>query len=57
MAWNCTEVSFREPISRFHLKQNGINGKPTKFTEGETEQFKGTLVDLANRIRQAADRL
>ena len=50
---------FGKSASWFYHKLNGIdgNGKPTKFTEEETEQLKGALVDLANRIRQAADRL
>lgn len=36
---------------------NGIdgNGKPTEFSAAELATLKGALVDLADRIRRAAD--
>lgn len=36
---------------------DGIDGnkKPTEFTESEKFQLKGAQIDLADRIRRAAD--
>jgi hypothetical protein len=34
---------------------NDGNKKPTEFSEVEKIQLKGALVDLADRIRRAAD--
>ena len=31
------------------------NGKPTSFTPEETQQLKGALADLSDRIRRVAD--
>lgn len=31
------------------------NGKPTSFTPEETQQLKGALTDLSDRIRRCAD--
>ena len=43
--------------SWLYHKLNGIDGnkKPTDFTIEERYQLKGALIDLADRIRRAAD--
>lgn len=48
---------FGKSNSWLYHKMNGIdgNGKPTEFSESELITLKGALVDLADRIRKAAD--
>jgi len=48
---------FDKSGSWLYHKLDGIDGnkKPTEFTEVERIQLKGALVDLADRIRRAAD--
>lgn len=58
-------ISWRELAHRYFEKSGswlyhklvGIDGnkKPTEFTTEERYQLKGALVDLADRIRKAAD--
>lgn len=48
---------FGKSGSWLYHKLNGIDGnkKPTDFTVEERYQLKGALIDLADRIRRAAD--
>lgn len=48
---------FDKSGSWLYHKLDGIDGnkKPTEFTEVERMQLKDALVDLADRIRRAAD--
>ena len=48
---------FGKSGSWLYHKLNGIDGnkKPTDFTIEERYQLKGALIDLADRIRRAAD--
>ena len=48
---------FDKSGSWLYHKLDGIDGnkKPTEFTDVERIQLKGALVDLADRIRRAAD--
>ena len=48
---------FGKSGSWLYHKLDGIDGnkKPTEFSEVEKIQLKGALVDLADRIRRAAD--
>lgn len=58
-------ISWRELSTRYfgkscswlYHKLDGVDGnkKPTDFTVEERYQLKGALVDLADRIRRAAD--
>jgi hypothetical protein len=50
---------FTKSASWFYNKFNGIdgNGKPTDFNLEERIKLKGALVDLAERIRRAADNI
>ena len=58
-------ISWRDLDSRYfeksgswlYHKLDGIDGnkKPTEFTIEEKYQLKGALIDLADRIRRAAD--
>ena len=50
-------VSLVRGGSWLYHKLNGIDGnkKPTDFTIEERYQLKGALIDLADRIRRAAD--
>lgn len=58
-------ISWRELATRYfeksgswlYHKLDGVDGnkKPTDFTMEERYQLKGALVDLADRIRRAAD--
>ena len=58
-------ISWRELAHRYfeksgswlYHKLDGVDGnkKPTEFTMEERYQLKGALVDLADRIRKAAD--
>ena len=48
---------FGKSGSWLYHKLNGVDGnkKPTDFTIEERNQLKGALIDLADRIRRAAD--
>ncbi|MBQ3353946.1 MAG: DUF5053 domain-containing protein [Bacteroidales bacterium] len=48
---------FEKSGSWLYHKLDGVDGnkKPTEFTEEEKYQLKGALIDLADRIRRAAD--
>lgn len=48
---------FEKSGSWLYHKLDGVDGnkKPTEFTEEERYQLKGALIDLADRIRRAAD--
>lgn len=48
---------FEKSGSWLYHKLDGVDGnkKPTEFTMEERYQLKGALVDLADRIRRAAD--
>ena len=48
---------FGKSGSWLYHKLNGVDGnkKPTDFTLEERYQLKGALIDLADRIRRAAD--
>jgi hypothetical protein len=58
-------ISWRDLANRYfdksgswlYHKLDGVDGnkKPTEFTEEEKYQLKGALIDLADRIRRAAD--
>ena len=50
---------FKKSSSWLYHKLDGIDGnkKPTSFTEEEKAKLKGALLDLADRIRRAADRI
>lgn len=48
---------FHKSSSWFYHKLDGIDGNGGKggFTPEETEQLRGSLFDLSNRIRRAAE--
>lgn len=48
---------FHKSSSWFYHKMDGIDGNGGKggFTPEETEQLRGSLFDLSNRIRRAAE--
>lgn len=48
---------FGKSGSWLYHKLDGVDGnkKPTDFTAEERKQLKGALIDLADRIRRAAD--
>ena len=48
---------FEKSGSWLYHKLDGVDGnkKPTEFTEEEKYQLKGALIDLADRIRRAAE--
>ena len=48
---------FQRSSSWFYHKLDGIdgNGGEGGFTPEETEQMRGALIDLSNRIRRAAE--
>lgn len=50
---------FGKSSSWFYHKMDGIDGNGGKggFNEAETEQMRGALFDLSNRIRRAAERI
>ncbi|MBM6992767.1 MAG: DUF5053 domain-containing protein [Prevotella sp.] len=50
---------FDKSGSWLYHKLDGIDGnkKPTEFTEEEKYQLKGALIDLADRIRRAAEKI
>lgn len=50
---------FQKSSSWFYHKMDGIdgNGGAGGFSEAEAEQMRGALIDLANRIRRAAENI
>ncbi|MDR1716338.1 MAG: DUF5053 domain-containing protein [Prevotella sp.] len=48
---------FGKSSSWMYHKLDGIdgNGKPTDFTHEEKEQLKGSLLDMSERLRRAAE--
>lgn len=50
---------FQRSSSWFYHKMDGIdgNGGMGGFSEAETEQMRGALIDLSNRIRRAAENI
>ena len=50
---------FQKSPSWFYHKMDGIdgNGGAGGFNEQETEQLRGALIDLSNRIRRAAENI
>ena len=58
VSWSdLSRTYFGKTNSWLYHKLDGIDGnkKPTEFTEEERLRLKGALVDLADRIRRAAD--
>lgn len=58
VSWSdLSKTYFGKSGSWLYHKLDGIDGnkKPTEFTEEERLRLKGALVDLADRIRRAAD--
>lgn len=50
---------FQKSSSWFYHKMDGIdgNGGTGGFNQQETEQMRGALIDLSNRIRRAAENI
>ena len=50
---------FDKSASWFYHKMDGIdgNGGTGGFNQQETEQMRGALIDLSNRIRRAAENI
>lgn len=50
---------FHKSSSWFYHKMDGIDGNGGKggFNQDETEQLRGALIDLSNRIRRAAEEI
>lgn len=50
---------FKRSSSWFYHKMDGIdgNGGVGGFSEAETEQMRGALIDLSERIRRAAENI
>ena len=50
---------FHKSSSWFYHKMDGIDGNGGKggFNREETEQLRGALIDLSNRIRRAAEEI
>lgn len=49
---------FGKSRSWLYHKFNGMNnGKADDFNEADRQKLKGALADIANRLRQASDRL
>jgi hypothetical protein len=60
ISWaDLSKTYFGKSNSWLYHKLDGIDGnkKPTGFSEEEKYTLKGALVDLADRIRRAADRI
>jgi len=60
ISWaDLSNTYFGKSNSWLYHKLDGIDGnkKPTEFNEQEKAQLKGALVDLADRIRRAADNI
>ena len=50
---------FHKSSSWFYHKMDGVDGNGGKggFNQDETEQLRGALIDLSNRIRRAAEEI
>lgn len=50
---------FHKSSSWFYHKMDGIDGNGGKggFNQDETEQLRGALIDLSNRIRRTAEEI
>ncbi|MDY5858196.1 MAG: DUF5053 domain-containing protein [Porphyromonas sp.] len=52
---------FSKSVSWFYqrMDERDVNGygKPARFTDEQREELRGALYDIAERIRQAADKL
>jgi len=60
ISWaDLSKTYFGKSNSWLYHKLDGIDGnkKPIEFNEQEKAQLKGALVDLADRIRRAADNI
>ena len=60
ISWaDLSKTYFGKSNSWLYHKLDGIDGnkKPITFNEQEKAQLKGALVDLADRIRRAADNI
>ena len=60
ISWaDLSRTYFGKSNSWLYHKMDGRdgNGKPTSFSPEETQQLKGALIDLSNRIRTAAESL
>lgn len=60
VSWrDLSRTYFSRSCSWFYHKMDGIDGNGGKggFTEEESAQLKGALVDLSDRIRHAADNI
>lgn len=58
VSWSdLSRTYFGKSNSWLYHKLDGVDGnkRPTEFTEEERLRLKGALVDLADRIRRAAD--
>lgn len=58
VSWSdLSRTYFGKSNSWLYHKLDGVDGnkRPTEFTEEERLRLKGALVDLAGRIRRAAD--
>ena len=60
ISWaDLSKTYFGKSGSWLYHKLDGVDGnkKPTDFTVEERYQLKGALIDLADRIRRAADNI
>lgn len=60
ISWaDLSKTYFGKSNSWLYHKLDGVDGnkKPTEFSEEEKYMLKGALVDLADRIRRAAERI
>jgi hypothetical protein len=60
ISWaDLSKTYFGKSNSWLYHKLDGIDGnkKPTEFSEEEKYTLKGALIDLADRIRRAADKI
>lgn len=60
ISWaDLSRTYFGKSNSWLYHKMDGRdgNGKPTEFTEEETEQLRNALFDLSSRIRIAAEKI
>ena len=60
ISWaDLSKTYFGKSNSWLYHKLDGVDGnkKPTEFSEEEKYILKGALVDLADRIRRAAERI
>ena len=60
ISWaDLSRTYFGKSSSWLYQRMEGVDdkGNPIDFTPEETEQLKGALVDLSERIRRAADNI